>query len=72
MKTLEVFERVQSILSFFLMFYSIYQIVIWMFVYSKPVKKKKITKKKHRFMAVISARNEENVIANLIDSLNWL
>lgn len=70
MKTLEVFERVQSILSFFLVFYSIYQIVIWMFVYSKPVKKKKITKKKHRFMAVISARNEENVIANLIDSLN--
>ena len=70
MKTLEVFERIQNILYFLVMFYSIYQIVIWLFVYSKPVKKKKITKKKHRFMAVISARNEENVIANLIDSLN--
>lgn len=69
MKTLEVLENIQNVLSFFLMFYSIYQIVMWTFVYNKPVKKKKITKKKHRFMAVISARNEENVIANLIESL---
>ncbi len=69
MKTLEVLENIQNVLSFFLMFYSIYQIVMWAFVYNKPVKKKKITKKKHRFMAVISARNEENVIANLIESL---
>lgn len=70
MKTLEFFENVQNILSFFLMFYSVYNIVIWLFVYAKPIKKKKIIKKKHKIMAVISARNEEAVIGNLIESLN--
>ena len=69
MKTLQFLSTIQGVLSFLLMFYSIYQLVIWAFAYSKPVKKKKITRKKHKFMAIVSARNEEQVIANLIESL---
>lgn len=69
MKTLQFLSTIQVILSFLLMFYSIYQLVIWLFAYTKPVKKKKIIRKKHKFMAVVSARNEEQVIGNLIESL---
>lgn len=69
MKTMQILSTIQGMLSFLLMFYSIYQLVIWAFAYMKPIKKKKITDKKHKFMAVISARNEEQVIANLIESL---
>ena len=69
MKTLQILSNIQGILSFFLMFYSIYQLVIWLFAYTKPIKKNKFTRKKHRFMAVVSARNEEKVIAGLIESL---
>lgn len=69
MKTLQFLSSVQAVLSFFLMFYSIYQLVIWAFAYVKPAKKKKIMDKEHRFMAIVSARNEEQVIENLIESL---
>ncbi len=69
MKTLQILDGIQNILSFFLMFFAIYQLVIWLFAYAKPIKKNKFTRKKHRFMAVISARNEEKVIAGLIQSI---
>lgn len=69
MKTLEVLTKIQYVLSLLLMFYGIYQVVFWAFAYSKPIKKKKIIHKRHKFMAVVSARNEELVIANLIESL---
>ena len=69
MRTMQILSTIQMLLSFLLMFYSIYQLVIWAFAYIKPAERKKIINKKHRFMAVISARNEEQVIANLIESL---
>ena len=62
-------ETIQMILFFFLMFFWIYQLVIWissLFYKNKP---KIISNKKHKFMAVIPARNEENVIQNLIKSI---
>ena len=69
MKTLQFINWLQGLLSFLLMFYSIYQLVIWAFAYSKETKKNKCINKKHKFMAIVSARNEEKVIANLIESL---
>ena len=69
MKTIQVVSFIKNILTFVLMFYAIYQVVFAILAYMKPVKKKKIMNKKHRFMAIISARNEEKVIANLIESL---
>ncbi len=69
MKTLQFLYIIQAVLSFLLMFYTIYQVVIWLFAYAKPIKKKKIIRKEHKFMAVISARNEEKVISDLIESI---
>lgn len=69
MKTLQVISVIRNVLTFILMFYAIYQVVFAFLAYVKPIKKKKIINKKHRFMAVVSARNEEKVIANLIESL---
>lgn len=62
-------ETIQLILFFFLIFFWIYQIMIWLF--SLLCKKETEIKsdKNHRFMAIIPARNEEQVIENLIKSL---
>lgn len=69
MNTLRVICLIQSILSILLMFYTIYQLVVSLFAYSKSPKKQRLTKKKHKIMALISARNEELVIKDLIESL---
>lgn len=69
MKTLQFISILRNILTVILMFYSIYQLVFWFLAYSKEPKKKKICQKNHRFMAIVSARNEEKVIANLIESI---
>ena len=69
MKTLQVISFIKNILTFIVLFYSVYQLVFALLAYIKPVKKKKIIDKKHKFMAIISARNEEKVIENLIESL---
>lgn len=69
MKILEVLLNIEEIIFFVTTFFCIYQIVIVFFTLVKEPKKEKVTDKKHKFMAVISARNEENVIGNLIDSL---
>lgn len=48
----------------------VYQMLISLCSLVKLKEKPLLTNKKHRFMAVIPAHNEENVIGNLIDSLN--
>ena len=47
----------------------LYQIVVSMCSLVKLKDKPLLTNKKHKFMAIIPAHNEETVIANLIDSL---
>lgn len=69
MKLLEILLNIEEIIFFITTFFCLYQVVILFFTLTKEPKKEKITDKKHKFMAVISARNEENVIGNLIDSL---
>lgn len=69
MKILEVLLDIEKIIFFITTFFCIYQVVIVFFTIFKEPKKEKVTDKKHKFMAVISARNEETVITNLIDSL---
>lgn len=59
----------QVILFYILMFFWVYQLFICIFAFIHEKKKEKIIEKNHKFMAVVSARNEENVIGNLIESL---
>ncbi len=64
-----MFNYVLEIISFFFLVYGLYYLVTGVFAFVKP-KKEVITKrKKHKFEIIIAARNEENVIGNLIDSL---
>lgn len=62
-------ETFQMVLFFFLMFFWIYQLVIWISSLFFKQKEQELSDKKHRFIAVIPARNEENVIKNLIKSI---
>lgn len=62
-------EFIQIILFFFLIFFWVYQIVIWLSSLFFKNETTIIAKKAHRFMAIIPARNEENVIHNLIRSI---
>ena len=48
----------------------IYQILVSLFSLIKLKDKPLLIDKKHKFMAIIPAHNEENVIANLLESLN--
>jgi cellulose synthase/poly-beta-1,6-N-acetylglucosamine synthase-like glycosyltransferase len=43
--------------------------LVCLFAFIKDEEKEEVIQKKHKFMAVISARNEEKVIANLVESL---
>lgn len=58
----------QSIFFYILIFFGLYQTFICLFAFTKETKKK-ITNKQHKFMAVIAARNESNVIGALIKSI---
>ena len=49
--------------------YGLYFLITGLFAFKKIPKKNKINNKKHKFAIVIAARNEENVIGHLIDSL---
>lgn len=69
MKILELLLNIEKTIFFITMFFCVYQVVIIFFTFCKEKKKEKIIDKQHKFMAVIAARNEENVIVNLIDSL---
>lgn len=69
MSILRILIDIEQIIFFLMAFFGLYQVVICLFVFVKEKKKEKIIDKCHKFMAVISARNEEKVIRNLIHSL---
>jgi len=50
--------------------YGLYFLITGLYAFQKNPKKIKNYNKKHKFAIVVAARNEENVIGNLIDSLN--
>ena len=49
--------------------YGLYYVITGLFAFLKPAKEKSKSNKIHKFSIIIAARNEENVIGNLIDSL---
>ncbi len=69
MKTIQFLSKIQMILFFFLMFFWVYQFMIFIFSFFKKQNKEIVFGKNHKFMAIIPARNEEKVILNLINSL---
>ncbi|MBQ9266925.1 MAG: glycosyltransferase family 2 protein [Clostridia bacterium] len=69
MRTLEIIMLLERILFYFSAFFWIYQAAIILCSFVKEKEKPKLVDKNHKMMAVISARNEENVIGALIESL---
>lgn len=65
----EVLTTIQMVLFFIIMFFWGYQLFICLFAFSKEKKKPRCIHKNFKFMAVIPARNEENVIRDIIRSL---
>ena len=61
--------KIEKVVFYITLFFWIYQIFICLFSIIKEKEKPLKTEKEHKFMAVIPARNEENVIINLIKSL---
>lgn len=59
----------QQALIWIITIYWLYQIVISFCALINLKEKKMIVNKKHKFMAIIPAHNEESVIANLVESL---
>lgn len=64
-----MFTYVLEVISFFFLIYGLYYVATGVFAFTKPKDEKSISDKKHKFAIIIAARNEEKVIANLIDSL---
>lgn len=64
-----MFNIVLKIISIFFTLYSLYYGVTAIFAFAKPKNEKKGNDKLNKFSIIIAARNEENVIGNLIDSL---
>ena len=62
-------KTIQTLLFFILIFFTIYQITIFILSFFYKEKQNIKSNKQHKFMAVIPARNEEKVIQNLINSL---
>ncbi len=60
-----VYDIIGSIITFMLAYKIVYWIIGFFFT-----KKFKPAKNKHKYAIMISARNEENVIGNLLDSIN--
>ena len=56
-------------ISIFFAIYALYYGVTAIFAFAKPEAEKLVSNKKHKFAIIIAARNEEQVIGNLIDSL---
>lgn len=69
MRTLEVIMIIERILFYISTFFGVYQLAIFLCSFIKEKQKPKLVDKNHKFMAVISARNEETVISSLIKSL---
>lgn len=69
MKLINFLLDIQIALFYILIFFWIYQLFICIFAFVKERNKKYISNKNHNFMAIISARNEEKVIANVIESI---
>lgn len=69
MDTLRIIAEIEKTLFYVTTFFWLYQIAICLCSFVKVKKKPKLIDKNHKFMAVIAARNEENVIANLVQSL---
>ena len=61
---------IQQALIWIITIYWLYQIVVSFCSLIKLKDKKLLIEKDHKFMAIIPAHNEENVIRNLIESLN--
>ena len=56
-------------ISIFFAIYALYYGVTAIFAFAKAREEKSVSNKKHKFAIIIAARNEEQVIGNLIDSL---
>ncbi len=61
---------VQQALVWIITIYWVYQLVISLCSFIKLKDKPKVIDKNHKFITIIPAHNEENVIGNLIESLN--
>ncbi len=61
---------IQQALVWIITIYWLYQLVISMCSFIKLKDKPKVIDKKHKFVAIIPAHNEESVIKNLLESLN--
>ncbi len=66
---MEVLSIITLILNIILFIYGLYFVIFGIFPLILKKKEEKKFKPKHRFRIVVAARNEENVIADLIDSL---
>lgn len=64
-----MFNYILGIISMFFAIYGLYYVITGVFAFAKPKEDKMVNDKKHKFSIIIAARNEENVIGNLIDSL---
>ena len=61
---------IQQAMVWILTIYWLYQLIVSLCSLVKLKDKPLIEEKNHKFMAILPAHNEENVIVNLIDSLN--
>lgn len=59
----------QQSIVWLLTIYSIYQLIVSLFSFIKLKEKPYVVNKNHKFLIILPAHNEENVIGNLINSL---
>lgn len=69
MQATAVFAAISGVICIFTWMYCAYHLFIAFFGFKKIKPKQKKLDKQHKFTAIISARNEETVIANLVGSL---
>lgn len=68
-KLIEILLETQMIISIIFIVLAIYQLIICIFGLAKKKINKEYILKEHKFMAVIPAHNEENVINDILESL---
>ena len=66
---MEYLYILKQVLVYILTVYWCYQMIISLCALVKLKDKPLLTNKKHKFMAIIPAHNEEMVVANLVESL---
>ncbi len=64
-----MFNYFLGVISVFFTIYGLYYVITGIFAFLKPVSEESDSKKINKFSIIIAARNEENVIGNLIESL---